>query len=95
MEPPMAVNLSVKNVPEDLAELLRQRAAANHRSLQKELLSILEAAVGGTPPPRARGAKLPAREVLSIEQVAELARKLFPHGTESSVDYIRQMRESR
>jgi plasmid stability protein len=94
MELTMAVNLSVKNVPDDLAELLRRRAAANRRSLQKELLSILEAAVGGATP-RGTGAKVPERQVLTIEQVADLARKLFPRGTESSVDYIRQMRESR
>ena len=38
----MAVNLSIKNVPEDIANQLRQRAAKNHRSLQGELLAILE-----------------------------------------------------
>lgn len=43
----MPVNLSIKNVPDDLAERLRQRAAAGHRSLQGELLAILEAAVAG------------------------------------------------
>ncbi len=95
MEPSMAVNLSVKNVPDDLAELLRRRAAGNHRSLQKELLSILEAAVVRGTATRGTGAKAPQRHVLTIEQLADLARKLFPRGTESSVDYIRQMRESR
>lgn len=38
-------NLSIKNVPEALAEQLRQRAAANHRSLQGELMAILEATI--------------------------------------------------
>lgn len=37
-------NLSIKDVPEDLAEFLRQRAARNHRSLQGELMAIIEAA---------------------------------------------------
>lgn len=37
--------LSIKDVPEDWAEALRQRAARNHRSLQGELTAILEAAV--------------------------------------------------
>ncbi len=41
----MPVNLSIKNVPDQLAELLRQRAAAHHRSMQGELLAILENAV--------------------------------------------------
>lgn len=40
----MAVNLSVKNVPEALAARLRRRAERNHRSLQGELMVILEAA---------------------------------------------------
>ena len=38
-------NLSVKDVPDDLAERLRQRAARNHRSLQGELMAIIEQAV--------------------------------------------------
>lgn len=40
----MAVNLSVKDVPDDVAEKLRQRAARNHRSLQGELMAIVEQA---------------------------------------------------
>ena len=38
------MNLSVKNVPEALAAKLRERAERNHRSLQGELMAILEAA---------------------------------------------------
>ena len=47
----MAVNLSVKGVPEALAGALRRRARRNHRSLQGELMAILQAAVsaGGAP----------------------------------------------
>lgn len=41
----MAVTLSIKNVPESLAEKLRQRAARAERSLQGELLVILREAV--------------------------------------------------
>ena len=41
----MSVNLSIKNVPEDVVEQLRQRAKANHRSLQGELLTIIEETV--------------------------------------------------
>ena len=39
------MNLSIKNVPEDIVEPLRRRARRNHRSLQGELLVILEQAV--------------------------------------------------
>jgi plasmid stability protein len=52
----MAVNLSIKDVPDDLAERLRQRAARNHRSLQGELMAIVEQAARGedaAPPQRA------------------------------------------
>ena len=40
-------NLSIKDVPEAWAENLRQRAARNHRSLQGELMAIIERAVSG------------------------------------------------
>ena len=38
----MTVTLSIKNVPDELAQRLKERAALNHRSLQGELLAILE-----------------------------------------------------
>ena len=42
----MTVNLSIKNVPDALAKKLRARAAGNHRSLQGELMALVEAALG-------------------------------------------------
>ncbi len=39
------VNLSIKNVPDDLAQRLRERAVASHRSMQGELMAILEEAL--------------------------------------------------
>lgn len=44
----MAVNLSIKNVPDTLADQLRRRAERHHRSLQGELMAILENAVGSS-----------------------------------------------
>ncbi len=44
----MAVNLSIKLVPDQLAVRLRERAERNHRSLQGELMAIIEAAAGAT-----------------------------------------------
>ncbi len=41
----MPVSLSIKNVPDALAEELRRRAARNRRSLQRELLVILEESI--------------------------------------------------
>ena len=39
------LNLSIKNVPDHFGDLLRVRAAGNHRSMQGELLAILEEAL--------------------------------------------------
>ena len=41
----MPVALSIKDVPDHLARALRERAARNHRSIQGELMHILEQAV--------------------------------------------------
>lgn len=40
----MPVNLSVKNAPDDVVQRLRERAERHHRSLQGELMAIIEAA---------------------------------------------------
>lgn len=42
----MPVDFSVKRVPDAVARRLRERAERHHRSLQRELLCILEAAAG-------------------------------------------------
>ncbi len=42
-------NLSIKDVPEAWADALRQRAARNHRSLQGELMAIIETAATEKP----------------------------------------------
>lgn len=44
----MSVNLSIKGVPDDIAERLRTRAAHNRRSLQGELMTIVERAAAET-----------------------------------------------
>jgi antitoxin FitA len=41
----MPVNLSIKNAPDHLVQRLRERAERHHRSLQGELMAIIEAAV--------------------------------------------------
>lgn len=50
----MPITLTIKQVPEAIADGLRRRAAANHRSQQRELLLILERAVAGEPASSAR-----------------------------------------
>ena len=45
----MPVNMSIKDVPDDVAKALRERARQNHRSLQGEMLAIIEAATWERP----------------------------------------------
>jgi plasmid stability protein len=56
----MGVNLSIKDVPDDLAERLRQRAARNHRSLQGELMAIVAQAAGESAPDARQLSALPS-----------------------------------
>jgi len=41
----MAVDISIKGVPDALAEALRRRAAEHNRSLEEEVVGILQASV--------------------------------------------------
>lgn len=45
----LPVTLSVKDVPDDLADALRSMARANRRSLQGELMAMIERHVGVRP----------------------------------------------
>ncbi|MFO1080062.1 MAG: Arc family DNA-binding protein [Reyranellaceae bacterium] len=54
----MPVNLSIKNAPDDVVQRLRARAERHHRSLQGELLAIIEEAAR-------EGAELSPADVLA------------------------------
>jgi plasmid stability protein len=45
----MSVTLSIKNVPDEVARALRNRAVSNQRTLQEELLHILKQAAKDAP----------------------------------------------
>ena len=78
----MAVNLSIKNAPDDVVERLRARAARNRRSLQGELLAIVEEAV--RPPAQMTASEVLAElRALGLETPAELA------------DFVRADRDAR
>ena len=66
-------NLSVKDVPEPWAEALRQRAARNHRSLQGELMAIIEAAVRDGAPGGGKDASANPLSYFSASTSAHLA----------------------
>jgi plasmid stability protein len=103
-------NLSVKDVPDEWAERLRQRAARNHRSLQGELMAIIEQAVqepaqvpAPLPRPTAVGVGWGGRPIFrrgskTIEQIAAEHRARFPEpirGVPEAVDIIRAERDAR
>jgi plasmid stability protein len=78
----MPVNLSIKNVPDELADRLRQRAAANHRSLQGELMAILEEAIA-------------ENEMLTPSQLLAGVRKIKLHTHPDSTRWVREERDAR
>jgi plasmid stability protein len=94
-------NLSIKDVPEKLAEALRQRAARNHRSLQGELMAIIQQAAegGAVAAPAPHPSRFEGRRgTRTIEEFAEESRVLFPEpvrGGPFAVDIIRADRDSR
>ncbi len=91
----MGVSFSVKNIPEDVAERLRLRAERNHRSLQGELMAILETAASEESPALAPSSG--NRGSRSVEETLQRLRALFPVPAQgvSSVSLIRQMRDGR
>ena len=73
----MPVNLSIKNVPEALADALRVRAERNHRSMQGEMMAILEAAL--LPPAAGEGTDPLERLRRAGVQTADDALALMRH----------------
>ncbi len=78
----MPVNLSIKNAPDDMVTRLRERAVRNHRSLQGEMLAILEEAV-----------TVPRKS--SVDEVLARIRALGIESPAEAVDIIRVDRDGR
>jgi plasmid stability protein len=74
------MDLSIKGVPEEQVARLRERAKANHRSLQGELRALIEEAISAVP------------RKLSIDEVATRAGKL---GLKRRNEAMRLIREDR
>jgi plasmid stability protein len=96
----VTVNLSIKNVPDALAEKLRARAERNHRSLQGELMAIIEGALSqDARPDAAAGDSQPLRSgAKTLEQIAAEHRARYPEplgDLPRSVDILRELRDSR
>jgi len=78
----MTLNLSIKNVPEDMVQRLRERAARHHRSLQGELLAIIEEAAGPSRP-------------MTVDDVLAEVRKLGVSTPDEATAWIRADRDGR
>lgn len=105
----MAVTLTIKQVPERVAERLRARAAGNHRSLQGELMAMLEAALEAPPrleqaepvyqarrTRRAKTAEAPMHgRRLTLAELWELSKRIGPPSKSESTAIIRKMRDER
>ena len=78
----MPVNLSIKNAPDDIVSRLRTRAEKNHRSLQGELLAIIEGAVRKD-------------SAVSVEEVLQEVNRLGLKTGPESADFIRADRDAR
>ena len=68
----MPTTLSIKNAPDDVVQKLRLRAERHHRSLQGELLAIIEEAVR-TDKPRTPHELLAEIRRLGLQTPAESA----------------------
>ena len=75
------VNLSVKNVPDELVERLRKRAKRHYRSLQDELMAILEEATGP--------------ERLSLGKAERRLSALNFKSSNDSIAWVREPRDAR
>lgn len=80
----MPVTLSIKNAPAAVVRRLKQRASRHHRSLQGELLALVEAA-----------AREEEAGLLGPEELLAEARALGIRSRGSSADVVRSMREAR
>jgi antitoxin FitA len=75
------MDLSIKGVPEEQVKRLRERAKANHRSLQGELRALVDAATA-----------VPPRK-LSVDEIAAEVSKLGLSRREEAARLIREDRD--
>jgi plasmid stability protein len=105
----MPVTLTIKQVPERLARRLRERAAAHHRSIQGELMALLEAALeaaGSAAQPRAAyrarrpdpakaASALPTDRAITLAELWEMGRKQGLRSPSASTRILRKARDER
>jgi antitoxin FitA len=77
----MTVTLSIKKVPEKLVKRLKRKAAMHKRSLQGELMAVLEEAAS------------PTR--LTVDELWQAVQRIGPPVPGDSVKMIREDRDAR
>jgi plasmid stability protein len=77
----MPVNVSIKNVPDNIVDKLRKRAKRNHRSLQGELIAIMEEATESA--------------FLSVDEAEEQLNTLGFQTGDESINWVRELRSGR
>ena len=77
----MSVNLSIKNAPDHVVAALRERARRNHRSLQGELMAIVEAAAN--------------EQHVDWNAITAQIRAIGPSSETNSAEIVREMRDNR
>lgn len=74
-------SLTIKNIPEETLVLLRERAKRHHRSLQGELMLILEEAIAPTKS--------------SLDQIQRRVEELGISTGDDSTRWVRELRDAR
>ncbi|MEO6223874.1 MAG: Arc family DNA-binding protein, partial [Vicinamibacterales bacterium] len=80
------VSLSIKNVPPVLAKALGERARRHHRSIQGELMHILEEALTREGPARVRA------RAFDVDRLLRQAEALGLRTEADSVQIVRELR---
>ena len=74
-------SLTIKNIPDEMLMLLRERAKRHHRSMQGELMLILEEAT--------------APAMMSLEQVQKRVEELGISTGDESTRWVQELRGAR
>jgi antitoxin FitA len=91
-------NLSIKNVPAAVVEQLHQRAARQHRSMQGELMALLQAALASPATDTTRQLAGRSSGTRRMEEIAAARRALHKEpltNGPSATDIIRAERDAR
>ena len=91
----MPASLTIKNVPDDILDRLRQRAKRNHRSVQGETMAILDQVLKDMPSLETRTVAPEPRRSLTVEEFFEKVKATGLRTPAESAQMIREDRDAR